>query len=80
MVRLTQNDKLIEQFSFFFTINTIWYSPLITQYQGLKASSQYTCTYAGIEIISIPAYVTHVQIILYAQRRQITQRSLKRIL
>ena len=44
-----------------------------------------TCAYTGIEIISIPAYVTRVQIILYAllvvtQRRQITQRSLKRIL
>ena len=25
-----------------------------------------TCTYAGIEIISIPAYATRVQIILYA--------------
>ena len=44
-----------------------------------------TCTYAGIEIISIPAYATHIQIILYAlpvatRHRQIMQRSLKRIL
>ena len=43
------------------------------------------CAYAGIEIISIPAYATRVQIILYAllvatRRRQITLRSLERIL
>ena len=44
-----------------------------------------TCTYAGIEISSIPAYATRVQIILYAlpvatRRRQVTRRSPKRML
>ena len=44
-----------------------------------------TCAYAGIEIVSIPAYATRFRIILYAllvamRRRQIMLRSLERIL